>query len=90
LELKSEEQFSDFHCVEGWSIDKLKWKSVRLRTLFDMAGLKPEATPASFHPASGIYIDSLSIKDALESEVMLAYMKNGELFPENRGCHCDW
>lgn len=85
LELKNEEQLSDFHCVEGWSVDKVKWKGVRLRTLFDLAGLKPEATAVSFHSASGIYIDSLSIKEALEPEVMLAYMLNDEPLPGEQG-----
>lgn len=85
LELKSEEQISDFHCVEGWSVDKVKWKGVRLRTLFDMAGLKPEATAVSFHSASGIYLDSLTIEEALEPEVMLAYMLNDEPLPGEQG-----
>ncbi len=85
LKLKSEEQFSDFHCVEGWSVDKVKWKGVRLRTIFDMVGLKPGAGFVTFHSASGIYLDSLTIKEALEPEVMLAYMLNDELLPGEQG-----
>lgn len=85
LKLESEEQVTDFHCVEGWSVDNVKWKGVRLKVLFDMAGLKPDAAFATFHAASGIYSDSLSIKEALEPYVMLAYMLNDETLPEEQG-----
>lgn len=85
LELESEEQITDFHCVEGWSVDNVKWKGIRLKTLFNMVGLKPEAAFATFHSASGIYSDSLSITEALEPDVMLAYMQNDEPIPEEQG-----
>lgn len=85
LKLESEEQISDFHCVEGWSVENVKWKGVRLKVLFDMAKPKPEALFATFHSASGLYKDSLSIKEALEPEVMLAYMLNDKPLPEEQG-----
>lgn len=85
LKLESEEQVSDFHCVEGWSVGDVKWKGVRLKALFDRAGLKPEAKFATFHSASGIYRDSLSVREALEPGVMLAYMMNDEALPEEQG-----
>ncbi len=85
LELESEEQITDFHCVEGWSVDNVKWKGIRLKTLFNMVGLKPEAAFVTFHSGSGIYSDSLSIIEALEPDVMLAYMQNDEQIPEEQG-----
>ena len=85
LKLESEEQVKDFHCVEGWSVDDVKWKGVRLKVLFDKAGLKPEAAFVTFHSASGIYSDSLSIKEALEPDVMLAYMLDDKPLPEEQG-----
>ena len=85
LELESEEQVSDFHCVEGWSVDDVRWKGVRLRTLFERAGLKPDAKFVTFHSAGGVYRDSLSIKEALLPDVMLAYMLNDELLPTDQG-----
>ncbi|VVB89580.1 Sulfoxide reductase catalytic subunit YedY [uncultured archaeon] len=85
LQLESEEQVSDFHCVEGWSVDNVKWKGVRLKTIFDRAGLKPDAAFATFHSGSDIYSDSLSIQEALEPYVMLAYMMNDEMLPEDQG-----
>lgn len=85
LELESEEQITDFHCVEGWSVDNVRWKGVRLKIIFDMAGLKSDATFVTFHSASGLYSDSLSVKEALEPFVMLAYMLNDEWLPEDQG-----
>ena len=85
LKLESEEQVSDFHCVEGWSVENVKWKGVRLKVLFNKAEILPEAGFASFHSASGIYSDSLSIKESLEPGVMLAYMMNDGPLPEEQG-----
>lgn len=85
LKLISEEQVSDFHCVEGWSVENVKWKGIRPKVLFDMAGLKPSAAFATFHSASGLYSDSLSIKEALEPDVMLAYMLDDEPLPQEQG-----
>jgi DMSO/TMAO reductase YedYZ molybdopterin-dependent catalytic subunit len=85
LDLKSDEQVTDFHCVEGWSVDKVKWKGVRLGVLFDKAGIKPEAEFVTFHSASGLYNDSLSIKEALEMDVLLAYMMYDEPLPLENG-----
>lgn len=85
LKLESEEQVSDFHCVEGWSVDAVKWKGIRLRVLFDRAKPKPEAAFVTFHSASGIYRDSLSLNEALEQDVMLAYLMNDEPLPEEQG-----
>lgn len=85
LGLESEEKVRDFHCVEGWSVDDAKWKGIRLKILFDMVKPKSEAAFATFHSASGLYNDSLSINEALEPDVMLAYMLNDEPLPEQHG-----
>jgi DMSO/TMAO reductase YedYZ molybdopterin-dependent catalytic subunit len=85
LDLKNEEQVTDFHCVEGWSVDEVKWKGVRLSVLFDKLGLKPDAGFVTFHSASGLYTDSLSIKEALEKDVLLAYMMYDEPLPLENG-----
>lgn len=85
LNLESEEQISDFHCVEGWAVNAVKWKGIRLKVLFDKTGLKPEAAFVTFHSASGLYSDSLSLKDSMEPQVMLAYMLNDELLPQEQG-----
>ncbi len=85
LDMESGEQVTDFHCVEGWTVDGVKWKGVRLSVLFDRAGLLPDAAFATFHSASGLYSDSLSIKEALEKDVLLAYMMYDEPLPLENG-----
>lgn len=85
LKLENEEQTSDFHCVEGWSVDDVAWKGVRLKTLFDMVALKPEAKFVTFHSASGQYKDSLSVEEATEPGVLLAYEMYGEPLPQEQG-----
>ncbi len=85
LELESEEQVTDFHCVEGWSVDNVKWKGIRLAVIFKKAVLSPGAGFATFHSASGLYTDSLSIKEAMEPDVMLAYMMYDEPLPLENG-----
>ena len=85
LELESKEQVTDFHCVEGWSVDEVKWKGVSLSVLFEKAGLKPDAVFATFYSSSGLYSDSLSIKEALEQDVLLAYMMYDEPLPPDNG-----
>jgi sulfoxide reductase catalytic subunit YedY len=85
LKLESEEQITDFHCVEGWSVDTVKWKGVRPGVLFDKAGLKSNAAFVTFHSASGLYDDSLSLKEALETGVLLAYNMYDEPLPLENG-----
>ena len=85
LELESKEQVTDFHCVEGWSVDEVKWKGVSLNVIFEKAGLKPDAVFATFYSSSGLYNDSLSIKEALEQDVLLAYMMYDEPLPPDNG-----
>jgi sulfoxide reductase catalytic subunit YedY len=85
LDLESQEQITDFHCVEGWSVDNVRWKGIRLGVLFDRAGLKPDAAFVTFHSASSSYRDSLSIEEALEKDVMLAYMMYDEPLPLENG-----
>ena len=50
---------ADFHCVEGWSVDQLRWGGVAPRTILDMAGVNPTATYVNFHALGGTYADSL-------------------------------
>ena len=85
LALESEEQVSDFHCVEGWSVDAVKWKGIRLKVLFNKTGLTPEAACVTFYSARGLYSDSLSLNEVVEPQVMLAYMLNDELLPQVQG-----
>lgn len=49
LALPQDNQVSDFHCVEGWSVGELAWGGLRPATLADKAGPQPEARYVIFH-----------------------------------------
>ena len=71
--LPSVAQVSDFHCVEGWGVDDVRWEGMRIQTLIDLAQPAPDATFITFHSAAGIYRDSLTLPQALLPDVLLAY-----------------
>jgi len=70
--------------VEGWGLDNQKWEGVHLKEIFSKIKISPKAKFITFHAVGGQYKDSLSIKEALEPNTMLAYKLNGEnLSPDN-------
>ncbi len=72
LALPAVDQVSDFHCVEGWGVDNVRWRGVRLQTLTEMA--KPSDVPfITFHSLDGVYRDSLTIEQASFPDVIVAY-----------------
>ncbi len=70
--LERHSETADFHCVEGWSVDRLRWSGVAPRTILDMAGLKPEATNVNFHALGGTYADSLPLSLVDDAQTVLA------------------
>ena len=66
---------ADFHCVEGWSVPDLAWKGLRLSTLAELAGPRPEARYVIFHALGGTrsrpggldhYVECLPLADLLD------------------------
>ena len=76
--IKPEIATRNFDCVTGWSVPDVIWTGVRLATLLQMAGARPEVTHMIFHSADGTYVDQLTVKDAMLPGVMLAYHINGQ------------
>jgi hypothetical protein len=76
--IKPEIATRNFDCVTGWSVPDVTWTGVRLATLLQMVGARPEVTHMIFHSADGSYVDQLTIKDAMLPGVMLAYHINGQ------------
>jgi DMSO/TMAO reductase YedYZ molybdopterin-dependent catalytic subunit len=77
-------QTKNFICVEGWGLNNQKWEGVHLKEIFSKVKINPKANFITFHAVGGQYTDSLSIKEALEPDTMLAYKVNGkDLLPEN-------
>ncbi len=73
LALERQDQVSDFHCVEGWSIPGVPWNGVRLSRVLDLAGASPSATHVTIHTLGDVYGESLPLDAAREPTTLLAY-----------------
>jgi sulfoxide reductase catalytic subunit YedY len=76
---------ADFECVEGWSVDRLRWAGVAPRTILDMAGLKPGATHVTFHALGGTYVDSLPLSLVDDAQTVLADTLDEKPLPDKHG-----
>jgi DMSO/TMAO reductase YedYZ molybdopterin-dependent catalytic subunit len=77
LALPRARQVSTFHCVTGWTVKDVRWAGVRLRHLFDLAGVLPAAKAVRFVSAEAPYNDSLTLDQARLPDVMLALELDG-------------
>ena len=88
----SQSQITKHDCVEGWtSIGE--WTGVRLETLLDEAGLKPQARYIVFHCFDALtqaedgerYYESIDLIDARHPQTILAYDMNQQVLPVGHG-----
>lgn len=85
LALPRARQTSDFHCVTGWSVDAVPWEGVRLAALLDAAHPTAAATGLQFTSMEREYVDTLTMKQALMADVMLAHTMYGQPIPREHG-----
>ncbi len=85
VRLPSVEQVRDFHCVEGWGVKAVPWKGVAIGPLLEEAGLMPKGQFVSFHSLGGTYLESLSLEEATDKEVVLAYGMYGKPLSRDHG-----
>jgi DMSO/TMAO reductase YedYZ molybdopterin-dependent catalytic subunit len=83
--LPRQDQVTDLHCVEGWSVYDIPWNGVHLSKLFDQAQVKAGATHVTFHTIDEKYNESLPLAVALEPKTMLAYGAAGSTLPLKHG-----
>lgn len=83
LSLDSTSEVVTLKCVDG-PTGTADYKGVRLSIILDMAGILDNATEVVFYGADE-YSSSLTIDDALEDDVILAYEMNGEMLPVDQG-----
>lgn len=70
--------FSDFHCVTRWSRLGNVWEGVAVQTLFERAGILPEAR---FVVATGYddgWTTNMPLADFLQEDVLIADKHDGE------------
>ena len=75
----------DFHCVEGWGVDDVRWGGVAPSVLLDQAGVKPEAKYAVFYAYGGTYLSSLPLELIRDAQSMLADSLSGAPLPPKHG-----
>ncbi|GMA51353.1 hypothetical protein GCM10025857_27100 [Alicyclobacillus contaminans] len=76
---------ADFHCVTGWSVSNVQWRGVHLKSLVDLVQPSPHASYVHFYSFDGAYTESLSLSEALDPTVLLAYQLNGQPLRPQQG-----
>ncbi len=85
LALPRQDQITDFHCVEGWSVYDVPWNGVHLTQLLGLVTPLSGATHLTFHCFGDRYDESLPWSVALEPRTMLAYGVGGNTLPVAHG-----
>ncbi len=85
LGLARQDQVTDFHCVEGWSVLDVPWNGIHVSTLLAAAGPAAGSTHITFHTVKGEYNESLPIAVATEPRTMLGYGVGGSTLPLAHG-----
>lgn len=94
--LPQTDQVSDFHCVEGWSIEDIKWRGFKFEEILKKVSLKPEAKYAVFHSLGETrsapegqdhYIESFPVSELVDPkrELLLVLNMGGEPLPHEHG-----
>jgi DMSO/TMAO reductase YedYZ molybdopterin-dependent catalytic subunit len=81
LALERQDQVTDFHCVEGWSVYDVPWQGVLLSRLLDVVGTDAAATHITFHSVGEQYRESLPMEVAREARTLLGYGVGGSTLP---------
>ncbi len=85
LALPRQDQTTDFHCVEGWTVFDVPWNGVVLATLLDLVQPWPTASQVTFHTLGGRYNESLPLAVAREPRTLLGFGVNGATLPLEHG-----
>ena len=83
--LPGERQTSDFHCVTGWSVDKVHWEGIRPQTIIDLVRPKPAAAFVSLQSLETPYIDQISLQQFREPNALLARRQDGKPLTRSHG-----
>ncbi len=67
----------DIHCVTKWSKFDTSWTGVRIRDLFERAGVQADATHVMVHAEYG-YTTNLPLDDITRDDSIVAYAFEGE------------
>ena len=76
--LHSLEESANFHCVTGWTVPDVKWRGIHIKTLVDMVAPRANVNYVHFYSLDGVYSESLSLQEALDPTVLLAFELDGK------------
>jgi DMSO/TMAO reductase YedYZ molybdopterin-dependent catalytic subunit len=85
IALTRQDQVTDFHCVEGWSVYDVPWNGVHLSTIFELVRPQAAASYVAFHTIDERYNESLPLDVALEPRTMMGYGVGGYTLPLAHG-----
>lgn len=85
VKLQRDVQVSNFHCVTGWSVYDITWEGIPLKKLLQQAGVQKGAKYVKFYSADGVYTDTLSLKQAMMDDIMVAVLIDGQLISQKNG-----
>jgi DMSO/TMAO reductase YedYZ molybdopterin-dependent catalytic subunit len=85
LSLPRQDQVTDFHCVEGWSVHDVPWNGLHFSELFKRVVPSPKATHLTLYSVGDVYLESIPIEVAAESKTILAYGIDGSTIPLAHG-----
>jgi DMSO/TMAO reductase YedYZ molybdopterin-dependent catalytic subunit len=83
--LQRTDEVADFHCVEGWGVDDVRWGGVPPSVLFEQAGVKPQAKYAVVHAFGGVYSSSLPLELMRDAQTLLVDSLAGRPLPPDHG-----
>ena len=75
----------DFQCVTGWRVLDVHWRGVRLSTLLAAAEPSGAAKAVTFQSFDGIYTESLTLEEAMRSDVIIALEMLGKPVTHDHG-----
>lgn len=75
---------TDIHCVTRWSKLDTTWTGVRVRTLLDRAGIKPEGKFVLAHSDGG-YTTNMPLELLYDDDVLFAHTYGGEPLEPDHG-----
>ncbi|WP_162224561.1 sulfite oxidase-like oxidoreductase [Halorussus amylolyticus] len=84
LDLSTETQKQDFHCVTGWSRFDNEFAGVTFPTLAEEAGVEDEAVHVLFGSLDG-YTTNLPLEECLREEVLFTHELDGQPLPSEHG-----
>jgi len=83
--LPGTDEVRDFHCVTGWTVHGVHWRGVRVRDLLEHVGASRQAGGVRFVSAETPYVDSLTMRQAMLPDVLLAWEMDGRPLPREHG-----